>query len=239
MSINKITNQDFLINHRMSFFIEKIDSTNLWAKKEFLGQWPFALFLADEQTQGRGRGNNTWSQSKPGDTLLSTWCLSLHTHPQPLFPLRVGLLLFESCQKTWSHLPWALKAPNDIYLGEGDLAGKWAGILVEIAQNQNTVCAYIGIGANVLSAPQNITQKTSALVEHTSFEENSWLAFSYAFYEGLLQIQKDPARLQLTTAEIHSLQQALQKYHGNNIETVLPDGSLKLTSGKKTHWSEL
>ncbi len=235
MSINQITHQDFLKNSRPSFFQNSTESTNQWAKKEFHGQSLFALYLADQQTHGRGRGDNTWSQSDEGHTLLSTWCLRLNTHPQPLFPLRVGLLLYESCKKTWPALNWALKAPNDIFIDDC----KWAGILIEVAKIQSFVCAYIGIGANIYSTPKNVEQKTTAIAHHAAFSESTWLAFCYYFYEGLLHIQKDPARTQLTAAEIASLEFALKKYFENNVETILPDGSLKLTWGEIVHWSEL
>jgi biotin-[acetyl-CoA-carboxylase] ligase BirA-like protein len=235
MSVNQLTHQDFVKHGRTSFFTDTIDSTNSWAKKEFHGQSAFALFLADQQTKGRGRGSNTWSQSEHGHTFLSTWCLLLSSHPQPLFPMRVGLLLFESCQTTWPELPWALKAPNDIYLGDS----KWAGILIEVAQFESLVCAYIGIGANVFSTPANVNQKTSALTDHIDFSENSWLAFCYLMFEGLLQLQKDPSRAKLTGPETKSLQIALQKYTENQIQTLLPDGSLRLTSGELIHWSDL
>ncbi len=235
MSINQITHSDFLKHGRDCFFKNTINSTNTWAKEDYKGQSPFALFLADEQTQGRGRSNNTWSQSDKGHTLLSTWCLLLSSHPQPLFPLRIGLLLFECCQKNWPALPWALKAPNDIYIGDS----KWAGILIEVTQMESFVCAYIGVGANIFSTPKNIDQKTTALTDHTPFDEHTWLAFCYSFYEGLLQIQKDPSRTKLTGAETKALQSALLKYTDNHIQTLLPDGSLRLTSGELIHWSEL
>jgi BirA family transcriptional regulator, biotin operon repressor / biotin---[acetyl-CoA-carboxylase] ligase len=235
MSINEITHQQFLKQSCMSFFVKKTESTNFWAKQKFQGQFPFSLFLADEQTQGRGRNSNSWTNSTPGHTLLSTWCLSLASHPQPLFPLRVGLLLFEACKKTWPPLPWALKAPNDIYIGDS----KWAGILIEVAQTPLSVCAYIGVGANILSAPKNVGQKTTALIDHTRLAENDWQAFCYFFYDGLLQIQKDPSRTKLTNTEILRLQSALEKYHDNKIQTVLPDGSLELESGETIPWSEL
>ncbi len=235
MSVNFLTHQDFLKHSRASSFEPATDSTNAWAKKHFQGQTSFALFLADLQTQGRGRGQNTWSQSESGHTFLSTWCLLLSSQPQPLFPLRIGLLLFECCQKTWPTLPWALKAPNDIYIGDG----KWAGILVEVVPFESFVCAYIGIGANVLSKPSTVEQKTTALSEHVSFSESSWLAFCYSLYEGLLKIQKDPSRTKLTGEETTSLQLALQKYVSNHVQTVLPDGSLRLTTGDLIHWSEL
>lgn len=234
-SINQITHDIFSQTEWPCFFSKVTDSTNTWAKNEFHGVSPLALFLSDQQTQGRGRGNNSWSQAEPGSTLLSTWCLRLAQTPQPLIPIRVGLLLFESCLRTWPHLEWALKAPNDIYI----LDGKWAGILVEATQQNQNNCCYIGIGANIFSKPSLSAQKTTALADWVEFHEKDWQQFCYFFSQGLLQLQIDPARQNLLQNEIHSLEMGLKKYIGNQIQTLFPDGSLKLKNSDTVHWSEL
>lgn len=234
-SINQITYDIFLKKQWPSFFSPVTDSTNSWAKTDFTGANPQALYLCDQQTHGRGRGAHTWSQAEPGSTLLSTWCLRLTQSPQPLLPVRVGLLLFESCLRTWPHLEWALKAPNDIYI----LDGKWAGILVEATQQSQNNCCYIGIGANIFSKPILDSQKTTALTDWVEFHEDDWLQFCYLFSQGLLQIQIDPARQNLLQNEIHSLEMGLKKFIGNQIQTLLPDGSLRLKNDDTVHWSDL
>jgi BirA family transcriptional regulator, biotin operon repressor / biotin---[acetyl-CoA-carboxylase] ligase len=234
-SINQKTEAEFQKKHLPVFFEEKTDSTNAWAKKEFHGQNPFALYLADEQSHGRGRGANTWSQAVPGSTLLSTWCLRLAQTPQPLFPLRVGLLLFETCLKIWPQLDWALKAPNDIYI----LDAKWAGILIEVTPLTFNTCCFIGVGANIYDKPNIASQKTTALSDWVDLQREDWAQFCYTFYEGLINLQKDPARQTLLAIEIQALEYGLKKYLGNNIQKVMADGSLMLKSGETIHWSEL
>ncbi len=234
-SINQFTQNELTKLGAPSFFVQKTISTNAWAKEEFHGQTPFALYVADEQTHGRGRGDHSWSQAAPGTTLLSTWCLRLTQTPQPLFPLRVGLLLFESCLKTWPQLEWALKAPNDIYI----LDGKWAGILIELSKIDLNMCCYIGIGANIFAKPELAEQKTTALSEWFTDIQNEWPRFCRQFFLGLQDLQKDPARQTLLKNEIQQLEYGLKKYIGNNVQSVLPDGSLTLKSGEMIHWSNL
>lgn len=233
-SIHQITQQFFLPQHPC-FFVPQTESTNAWAKKEFHGQTPFALYLADQQSQGRGRGANSWSQAAPGSTLLSTWCLRLAQTPQPLFPLRVGLLLFESVLKVWPELEWGLKAPNDIYI----LDGKWAGILIEVSKIDLNTCCFIGIGANIYAKPEISGQKTTSLSDWTTVEDSHWHQFCREFHQGLTQLQLDPARQNLLPQEIQTLEYALKKYIGNNVKTVLSDGSLILKNEQTIHWSDL
>ncbi len=233
-SINQLTQQIFEPQHPC-FFTPRTDSTNAWAKKDFHGQTPFALYLTDQQSHGRGRGSNTWNQAEPGSTLLSTWCLRLAQTPQPLFPLRVGLLLFESCLKIWPQLDWGLKAPNDIYI----LDEKWAGILIEVSKVDFNTCCFIGIGANIFAKPEIPGQKTTALSDWTSLEDSQWQQFCWNFHHGLTQLQLDPARQNLLPQEIQTLEYALKKYIGNNVKMVLADGSLILKNDQKIHWSDL
>ncbi len=230
-SINQLTLNILQAQGLSVFFQKTTDSTNAWAKKEFNGQTPLAVFLADQQNHGRGRGDNTWTQAPHGATLLSTWCLRLPQSPQPLFPLRTGLLLYESCQRSWPDLDWALKAPNDIYIQDG----KWAGILIEVTEDG----AFIGIGANIFAKPEGILQKTTSLQDWTVLTQKDWEHFCYFFSQGLSELQKDPARTTLLNHEIRALEQALLKYPRNQVKTVNSDGSLLLQNGKTIHWSDL
>lgn len=232
-SINQITHHYFLQKGLASFFVPQTNSTNTWAKENFNS--PFSIYLTDEQTQGRGRGKNSWSQALPGSTLLSTWCWELSSLPQPLFPLRVGLALYESCVLAWHELPWALKAPNDIYLKDG----KWAGLLIEVVSTENKFHVYVGLGANILAKPEMAKQKTASLVDLSSWEETPWFVFCDSFFKNMNEIQKDPARQQLLPSELQRLIAALQRRPENEVNSALPDGSLVLNSGVRIHWSEL
>src|SRR5688572_20009508 len=71
-------------------------STNDWAKAEaFEISAPLKIYLADQQTHGRGRGNNKWLNSHPGTALLLTYSLSLEHPPQSITAPLIGLCLYE------------------------------------------------------------------------------------------------------------------------------------------------
>jgi BirA family transcriptional regulator, biotin operon repressor / biotin---[acetyl-CoA-carboxylase] ligase len=220
-------------NNISTAFAESIDSTSTWAKRDFNNS-DFSLFLADNQTRGRGRNQNRWVNSESGSTLLSTWCLRTESAPQPIFPMRVGLCLYEAFQQTWPHLNWSLKAPNDIYLSEKKIAG----ILVEAEQTGNQIKVFIGIGANFLNKPQ-VDQPTVALTEMTSVDGKDVGHFFFLLTQGLRNMQKDPQRQNLLNTEQDRLLDALKNYPNNQITAVAPNGTLTLTDNSVIHWQSL
>jgi BirA family biotin operon repressor/biotin-[acetyl-CoA-carboxylase] ligase len=235
-SINRSTHS-WCENHNVpSYFLDSIDSTNSWAKSFFKETDLIAVFLTDHQTAGRGRGGRTWTNSETGSTLLSTWCLRLEQTPQPVFAIRCGLMLWEALQSVWPGVPWAMKAPNDIYV---DL-GKFAGILIEVEQGLNNCNAFIGIGANIHSAPSGIDQTTFTLAGQPGVDiASTWPAFCNQFVKGLFELRKDAHRSLLTGREIDRLKTALSLYPKSEIQDVLPDGGLCLKNNDRIHWSEL
>ncbi|HWU42712.1 MAG TPA: hypothetical protein VN132_04710 [Bdellovibrio sp.] len=140
-------------------------STNSLAKEEAFSEeiedHSLCLYVTDLQTAGRGRGQNTWTDSQAGAALLSSWSYLLKTKPQPTTSCLVGLAVYRACQATWPFLPWGLKAPNDIYIG----VKKAAGILIENVSQGDETRLIIGIGFNVLSSPKSITTATSLVEE--------------------------------------------------------------------------
>lgn len=103
------------------------------------------LMLADCQTQGRGRRGSPWLSSR-GSGLL----FSLLYHPcygvnhWGKIALGVGLAIAE-CLDTYG-VSLSIKWPNDLYL----FGKKCGGILCESVED----CVVIGVGLNVLGAPQ-------------------------------------------------------------------------------------
>ena len=97
MSINLATHKWAEIKKLPSFYFPEITSTNDVAKQEFENSGKdFALYLADHQSQGRGRGANSWENLSGGEVLLSTWCFRLDASPQPVLTPLLGLALYES-----------------------------------------------------------------------------------------------------------------------------------------------
>jgi BirA family biotin operon repressor/biotin-[acetyl-CoA-carboxylase] ligase len=112
------------------------------------------IYLADAQTQGRGRGGHTW-HSSPGDGLY------LSVLSKPRLPLREALwislatgLAVQSAIKAVTHLDVDIRWPNDLLLPQPNAPGKkLGGILVETAVNPGPDAilryAVIGIGLNI------------------------------------------------------------------------------------------
>ena len=104
--------------------IPEITSTNDLAKDQaFEETEALSLYVTDHQTKGRGRGVKTWTDDEEGTALLSSWSFLLLKAPQPVLAPTLGLALFKAAQSTWLGLPWSLKAPNDLYLGDKKIAG--------------------------------------------------------------------------------------------------------------------
>ena len=111
MSINHLTHEWAQKNSLKSYFYPEISSTNDVAKLEFAkSKQDFAIYLADKQTRGRGRNQNTWSNMSNGEVLLSTWCFRSNANPQPTLTPLLGLALYESLYIFDSALPLRLKA---------------------------------------------------------------------------------------------------------------------------------
>ncbi len=113
-----------------------------------------AVFFADEQTAGRGRGDHAW-HSAAGEGLYVSVLLRLDLAPAflPLLPLAAGLAAADAIRAV-TGLAVDLRWPNDLLLGPR----KTGGILVEAqsqAQSQaqpeaaSSAFAVVGIGINV------------------------------------------------------------------------------------------
>ena len=113
-----------------------------------------AVFFADEQTAGRGRGDHAW-HSAPGEGLYVSVLLRLDLAPAflPLLPLAAGLAAVDAILAV-TGLIVDLRWPNDLLLG----ARKTGGILVEAQSQAQTQAqpeaaarafAVVGIGINV------------------------------------------------------------------------------------------
>lgn len=105
-----------------------------------------AVFFADEQTAGRGRGDHAW-QSSAGQGLYVSVLLRfpLPASRLPLLPLAGGLAAAEAIRVA-SRLTVDLRWPNDLLIG----ARKTGGILAEAQTDAGLLSfAVIGVGINV------------------------------------------------------------------------------------------
>ncbi len=179
-------------------FFSEIGSTNSHALAEAAAGAPSgSVYLADQQTAGRGRGAHAW-HSPPGAGLYLTVLIRPHLAPPDALwlSLAAGLAVHRAIQET-TGLSSDIRWPNDLLLTENGVQKKFCGILTELSADQTTVRhAVIGIGINV---------------HHRSFPpELSPLATSLALAGGRPQ-QRQPLLIALLRAlsdEIHALESA-------------------------------
>jgi BirA family biotin operon repressor/biotin-[acetyl-CoA-carboxylase] ligase len=126
-------------------YYESIGSTNEEACRLALAGAPEGtLVLADEQTAGRGRLQRRWVSPR-GQALLFSIILDPPLSPRDAYQLTMISSL--ACMHAVQHqtgLRLAIKWPNDLLLD----GKKLAGILGELGQAGEQLCAVVGIGLN-------------------------------------------------------------------------------------------
>lgn len=121
----------------------------------------FAVFLADEQTAGRGRHGRTWTAA-PGSALLTSVLLRPAVQPEelPKIALVVGLAIAEALADRVEGV--GIKWPNDVLVR----GRKVSGVLVEGVFRGGTLGSVVaGFGVNVLRAavPPDLSQRATSL----------------------------------------------------------------------------
>jgi len=153
---------------RQVFYLEKVDSTNSWARRAVeTGPVPEGtIFAAGSQEGGRGRLGRTWVS--PAGGLWFTVAL-IPTRPiaelgglslmAGLTAVNVLSAFVPGCRVKW---------PNDVYLGDKKIAG----ILLEMVRESDKISYVIaGIGVNVNnsagSLPEGVAGKAISLRDCT------------------------------------------------------------------------
>lgn len=205
MSINLLTHQWAQSKKLTSFYFPEISSTNDVAKSEFPNTGKnFALYLADHQTHGRGRGDRLWNNLGDGEVLLSTWCFKMDTPPQPILTPLLGLALYESLYVFDSSLPIRLKAPNDMMLDDRKLSG----LLVEVSQKGSESLVYVGLGLNAEAAPK-VDAPTACLKDFAPHYKQEWEQFCKYLYNQFLLALDRGAQKEIGEDEREDLLEAL------------------------------
>jgi BirA family transcriptional regulator, biotin operon repressor / biotin---[acetyl-CoA-carboxylase] ligase len=167
--------------YRLAAF-DQIGSTNVEAMSRARdGERGPIWFVTSEQTAGRGRRHRPWIA--PRGNLASSILEVIDISPAVAATLgfAAGLALEAALQKVSieaslrsagsDHMKFSLKWPNDVLAGREKLAG----ILLEAeAVADNRLAVVVGIGTNVVAAPEGTpTPATSlaALGVHISAEE--------------------------------------------------------------------
>lgn len=121
-----------------------------------------SLFVADEQTAGRGRRGNAWLAA-PGESLLFSVLLrpQLDLAQVSAITLAVGLALRDAIAPLVAK-ETQIKWPNDLYVG----GKKLAGVLVESQlQGDRLQAVVVGVGLNVATRefPAEIAARATSL----------------------------------------------------------------------------
>lgn len=234
-SCNQWTHEWAQKNNLESFFLHSIDSTHSWAKRDFQNHETLSVFLADHQTHGRGRYERTWTNSDPGSTLLSTWCLKTSQTPQPILSCRLGLKIYQTLTTVFPQLPFSLKAPNDIFLDSGKLLG----ILIEIENTGHESLCFFGIGMNVFDKPKAVGVPTACLKDHTLVTRELWSHFCFLMQKNFLELQKDLSRSLLLESEKEELLKALNQHPLEKYSSVDSHGQLMTLNGDLRSWMDI
>ena len=126
---------------------EQIDSTNSWAKTEAKQKPGTDIFLAEQQTAGRGRLGRQWASPMAANIYLS-----LRRRFNKGLPALSGLslvvgVLIAKTLRAQRFTDVGLKWPNDIVVSGNKKCG---GILIEVSGEANAeISVVIGIGLNV------------------------------------------------------------------------------------------
>lgn len=105
------------------------------------------IWVAEEQTAGRGRQGRTWT-SPAGESLLFSVLARVELPPSqlPRIPLLAGLAVRDAAARAAPAAEVRIKWPNDVLVG----GRKLAGVLVEAVTSGSRVDAVVvGIGVNV------------------------------------------------------------------------------------------
>ena len=223
-------------------FRQKVTSTNDWARDAAseLGASEIALFLAENQTAGRGRGDHLWF-SGPGSltfSLLVPCPFALQDPQRGLFALAAGCAICAAVR------PWGLeprvKWPNDVFLEERKLAG----VLIESVDQSRLV---VGCGVNVNNDVGRIESATS-LREHAEESldlTNVLIALVVEINRQLSSIEEAPKKLIQQVRQYDGLAGKLGRWStGQKTETgvaqgIAEDGSLRIRTeqGEMTVYS--
>ena len=166
---------------------DSIDSTNSYAKRrsdEFKDQ--DVIFIAGEQTRGRGRRTRIWDSPKDTGIWLS---LLLHpkieSHKASMITLVAALAVVKSLKDIVPKL--GIKWPNDIVLSKT----KVCGILTEMSADMDgikyVICG-IGINVNTKSFKPELENLASSLYIETGKEHISLVKEFYLLYEEFVKV---------------------------------------------------
>jgi BirA family biotin operon repressor/biotin-[acetyl-CoA-carboxylase] ligase len=173
-----------IFSHQIHHYY-KIDSTNTAAMEAAtVGAPEGSVFIAEEQTAGRGRGTNTWYSARSTGIYCSVVLRpALPPSDALVLSLAAGLAVRAAVREIDPRLAPDLKWPNDLLFNDC----KFCGILTEMnaeATRVRHVVVGVGINVNQASFPEDVrAQATSLLI--ASGTEWSRVEFTAALLKSL------------------------------------------------------
>lgn len=164
----------------MSVFLDEVDSTNEEAKRRAFSKELGPLWIgAARQTNGRGRRGRTWV-SQEGN-LFATGFYSWEKGSNAANLSFVAALAVAKTLEHWVDVSKiSLKWPNDVLI-DGDKA---CGILLESWVNEGLFQLAIGIGINILHAPDNTERPATFIANH--LKENTICPSPQSVFQDLM-----------------------------------------------------
>ena len=137
--------------------IEDIDSTSSELMRRLeAGAAPGVALLARRQTAARGRLGRPWAAIE-GNFFLSVSVEVDRLRCAGHWALLAGVALVQALEVPGARLKW----PNDVVVD----GRKLAGILVEAVARPNGAVLVVGIGVNVVAAPEGLGRPVACLAE--------------------------------------------------------------------------
>lgn len=152
---------------RKVYALAVVDSTNNEAKRQAAKGAPHgSLFVAEQQTGGKGRLGRSWS-APAGEGIWMSLLLRPEISPYevPQITLIAGLAVCRAI-RALTPCPAMIKWPNDVIIG----SRKICGILTEMTaetERVNFVVTGIGINVNTPTFPGELQQKATSLYLET------------------------------------------------------------------------
>ena len=133
-----------LLGHALTC-VQRIPSTQTLAHELARNGAPTGtLVIADEQTQGIGRNNRSWSSSPQGNVYLSLIIRAKNLMEALKLNLGAGIAVCRTA-RAFGARSAGVKWPNDVWCGDKKLSG----VLVD----SDTDYLVVGIGVSVVSIP--------------------------------------------------------------------------------------
>ncbi|MHB0870934.1 MAG: biotin--[acetyl-CoA-carboxylase] ligase, partial [Chloroflexota bacterium] len=157
-----------------------------------------SLFVADHQTEGRGRRGRSWLEI-PGSGLLFSLLFRRHQSQSFLLTQMCSVAACEAIEKV-APVRAEIKWPNDLMLN----GGKVGGVLTEVSWSPGNHFAVVGMGINVNFDPSTVAGIPDTA---TSLLREAGLPISrqQLLHQILLQLDAllalDPARLEAAVWE--------------------------------------